>query len=251
LKLLSLTSDSSSQHAPSTASVHFLFIYGTLKRGFHWNSKYLHPRLGARFIAEALTLNKHSLVVGDCGVPYLLYFKNDIDEDTSLAADKGVMKKEVGQMNDGKDLEIVAGAADDDGGGVGGGSQIKGELWEVDDYCLKGLDDYEGMQKGYYQRVVIPVVVVMRTKGEKEDKQSVVQREEQVIMANVNVLVDSSLVNVLQKKELFSEYSLELHERLYKPILHIQVKQCNYYKQPSNWGKTSELIEGTYDIPHH
>eukprot|EP00931_Biecheleriopsis_adriatica_P052593 TRINITY_DN30622_c0_g1_i1.p1 TRINITY_DN30622_c0_g1~~TRINITY_DN30622_c0_g1_i1.p1 ORF type:complete len:349 (-),score=31.10 TRINITY_DN30622_c0_g1_i1:165-1211(-) len=48
----------------------FLFVYGTLKRGMHWNQKFL--TLGADFQGMAITSEAFPLVVGHCGVPYLL-----------------------------------------------------------------------------------------------------------------------------------------------------------------------------------
>jgi gamma-glutamylcyclotransferase (GGCT)/AIG2-like uncharacterized protein YtfP len=47
----------------------FLFVYGTLKRGFHWHKKFLY---NAWFISEAVTCEPHALVVGESGVPYML-----------------------------------------------------------------------------------------------------------------------------------------------------------------------------------
>jgi len=49
---------------------HRLFVYGTLKRGFHWHSKFLKR---ARFVGAAETVDRFPLVVGASGVPYLLY----------------------------------------------------------------------------------------------------------------------------------------------------------------------------------
>eukprot|EP00727_Mastigamoeba_balamuthi_P005279 m51a1_g1475 hypothetical protein (514) ;mRNA; r:266698-268435 len=51
------------------AETHALFVYGTLKRGFHWNRKFLSR---SRFVGEATTAERYPLVVGQCGVPYLL-----------------------------------------------------------------------------------------------------------------------------------------------------------------------------------
>mmetsp|Transcript_20420 Transcript_20420/g.61012 ORF Transcript_20420/g.61012 Transcript_20420/m.61012 type:complete len:625 (+) Transcript_20420:36-1910(+) len=50
---------------------HLLFVYGTLKRGMHWHSKFLST--GAHFVARATTADRFPLVVGQCGVPYLLF----------------------------------------------------------------------------------------------------------------------------------------------------------------------------------
>lgn len=47
-----------------------LFVYGTLKRGFQWNQKYLDR--GAEFVCTAWTQTKWPLVMGECNVPYVL-----------------------------------------------------------------------------------------------------------------------------------------------------------------------------------
>ncbi len=98
----------SSNEAPT-----LLFVYGTLKTGFQWNSKYLSPRLGASYIGHAQTITRFPLVIGDCGVPYLLGDVPNVE-------------------------------------GVEGKQQhwILGELWSVNAEALRGLDDYEGLGKG-------------------------------------------------------------------------------------------------------
>jgi len=47
----------------------YLFVYGTLKSGFHWNQKFLGR---SKFISKAKTVHAYPLVVGESGVPYLL-----------------------------------------------------------------------------------------------------------------------------------------------------------------------------------
>lgn len=191
-------------------NLHYLFVYGTLKTGFHWNTKYLHSRLGARFLSPATTVKRYALVVGDSGVPYLLGdIVGDADEVKDNVGDKVYSER---------------------------CHQLIGELWQVDDYCLQGLDDYEGLQKGYYERITIPVTTSL-------------QAEQGVVEANVYVLTKSS--EDLRGKSYLEEYTLTIHEEQYKPIKHIQVKQCHYYVQPSTWGKTSELIEGAIEAPEH
>jgi hypothetical protein len=54
------------------------------------------------------------------------------------------------------------------------------------------------------------------------------------------VYVLNPSTDALRAKERLSEYNLEMHEQLYKPIQHIQVKQTAYFEKPSTWGKTSE-----------
>mmetsp|Transcript_16301 Transcript_16301/g.24567 ORF Transcript_16301/g.24567 Transcript_16301/m.24567 type:complete len:588 (-) Transcript_16301:62-1825(-) len=110
---------------------HLLFVYGTLKRGFHWSDKYLHRRGEGRvnnFISRAVTRDMHRLVVGKCGVPYL----------------------SLGVAQDG-----VFGSS---------GNRVRGELWCVSSECLQNLDDYEGISKDYYSRKSIFVC----TEGKEE-----------------------------------------------------------------------------------
>jgi gamma-glutamylcyclotransferase (GGCT)/AIG2-like uncharacterized protein YtfP len=38
---------------------------------------------------------------------------------------------------------------------------VKGEVWSVDDETLVGLDEYEGINKGYYDRRSIKVTTAV------------------------------------------------------------------------------------------
>ena len=101
--------------------IYKLFVYGTLKRGFHWNHKFMSR--GATFISNAITIDKYALIMGNCCVPYVL----DVDVD------------DVGH----------------DSGNCG--DRILGELWDVDYETLVNLDDYEGVNKGHYKRKAIKI----------------------------------------------------------------------------------------------
>lgn len=92
-----------------------IFVYGTLKRNFYWSHKYL---FSSRYLGKATTVHPHALVIGDCGVPYLL---GDVEGDAENHC-------------------------------------IEGEVWEVSSVTLQNLDEYEGVGKGYYSRKEIPVV---------------------------------------------------------------------------------------------
>jgi gamma-glutamylaminecyclotransferase len=52
---------------PHTRSI--LFVYGTLRRGYHWHDKFLSR---GRFIGAATTCEPLHLVIGTSGVPYVL-----------------------------------------------------------------------------------------------------------------------------------------------------------------------------------
>jgi gamma-glutamylcyclotransferase (GGCT)/AIG2-like uncharacterized protein YtfP len=231
---------------------HLLFVYGTLKRNFHWNSKYLHTRSSrsdnrsdqagsdpvcsgcsenrnsdtglesfhARFLTEAVTCDRHRLVVGACGVPYL-----SLGTDTSH---------------------------NHDGEGDGEGSCIVGELWVVSDECLKNLDDYEGLSKSYYERTVIEVSpisskILNESEGGKgkvyDDSGAVTSAANTVVLAQVYHL--PVLPSGLEKGPFLEKYSLSMHRELYNPIQHIQVKQLKYIKTPSTWGKTTTTATTT------
>lgn len=164
----------------SSDGSNFLFVYGTLKKGFHWNDKYLNPRVGGCFISKAITVDKFLLVIGQCGVLYVVNPKE-------------------------KNGEI--------------GKKIKGEVWKVTNTCLKGLDEYEGISKGYYLRESIQIEL---ESGKKLDGFIYLLNE----IDNINN-IDNAL----------DEYSLDFHKKWYSPINHIQVKQLRYYKNPSTWGK--------------
>lgn len=151
---------------PAPSLTHRLFVYGTLKTGFHWNKKFLSR---AKLYSKARTVQHFPLVVGQCGVPYLL-----------------------GDMPD-------------------EGKQLVGELFLVDDELLAGMDDYEGVSKNYYERREIQVTADM---------------DAQVYSAFVYILPSST--KELQELEPIEEYSQEIHDRYYKPIQHIQVKQMRY-----------------------
>ena len=153
--------------------------------------------MGGKFLSTAETCEKIPLVIGDCGVPYLL---GDLFGDTAAQS-------------------------------------ICGELYEISPTCLQNLDDYEGVAKEYYSRELIDVVLPSPS-GELPAT---------IVQAFVYVLTSSS--EYLRSRPYLSEYDISTHKRLYNPIKHIQIKQKNYYKVASSWGKTTEdaaVDESTY-----
>lgn len=190
-----------------------LFVYGTLKRGFQWNQKYLSPRMGARFVSEAITVDAVPLVVGDCGVPYVLgdMIKKD-SEDDCISSSSPIVP-------------------------------VIGEVWEVSSSCLKNLDDYEGISKGYYSRQTVKYSYYTQSNKKETELHTKMSDQE----AFIYVLNHSTAE--LRAKPKLSEYTLEMHLELYRPIQHIQIKQKNYYKVASTWGKTQKTFdESTYAL---
>eukprot|EP01031_Cornospumella_fuschlensis_P030999 gene30999-37465_t len=185
--------DNTRFHTNNHNKKHSLFVYGTLKRGFQWNAKYLAARLGARFICPAVTQLAFPLVIGDCGVPYLL-----------------------GDMP------------------AGTGKCVKGELWEISEEVLQGLDDYEGIAKGYYVRAEIDCIAI----PEEGIDSKTGKKGQKVVKAQVYMV--SKSFRDLREKDYVDEYTHE--NSRYQAIQHILVKQVAYYKEASTWGKTKELI---------
>ena len=199
-------------------SKQLLFVYGTLKRGFQWNTKYLAERLGCSFICEAVSaqvwnrtrlllflfvasvtwflLQPMTLVLGESGVPYLLRAR---------------------------DGQVVSDASQE--------HHITGELWEVSNEAMQGLDEYEGVSKGYYSRTTIHVHGI-----------GVFARFREWI-AEVYVLNDAP--EELVKRPRINEYTLDMHKQLYNAIVHVQRKQHAYLGwSASTWGKMADRVVG-------
>eukprot|EP01113_Clastostelium_recurvatum_P000566 TRINITY_DN10257_c0_g1_i3.p1 TRINITY_DN10257_c0_g1~~TRINITY_DN10257_c0_g1_i3.p1 ORF type:complete len:566 (+),score=106.24 TRINITY_DN10257_c0_g1_i3:1-1698(+) len=103
--------------SPPHRTTHLMFFYGTLKQNCHWNKKFLSQ---SKFVSRVVSVDPLPLVVGACGVPYLL----------DLAPDDPSSHKF---------------------------HHVRGELWEVDSVTRQNLDEYEGVSKGYYTRKTIRV----------------------------------------------------------------------------------------------
>lgn len=202
-----------------------LFVYGTLKRGYYWNTKYLSHRVGGRYVCEAITTEPHYLTLGDCGVPYLLLLLKNENTDTAT---------------DTADTTVVT------------GKRIKGELWEVTADCLRCLDDYEGVSKGYYNRATISVTIddeATRRVYQSSHIQAAVyilakERHTSHLFSSSSSSSDSSFSSSPSSSSSFlAEYTLDMQRAYYNPISHIQIKQVKYFQSPSTWG--SKLDQAT------
>jgi gamma-glutamylcyclotransferase (GGCT)/AIG2-like uncharacterized protein YtfP len=130
-----------------------------------------------------------ALVLGESGVPYLLRPSEEIESDASQV------------------------------------HRIVGELWEVSSEALQGLDEYEGVDKGYYSRATIPVHGIVSPFGFKKEW-----------MADVYVI--NNAPKELKERPRIKEYTLDMHHRLYNAIVHVQRKQHAYLGwSASTWGK--------------
>ena len=238
----------------------YLFVYGTLKRGFHWSRKYLHQRTEAgtaavaeggeryaRFVWPAISVSKHLLFVGDCGVPYLSLLSPSTP-DTETETETGT------QSQTGTEETEAAG-------------HVVGELWEVSAECLRNLDDYEGTSKGYYQRTSLQVILPQRQEQEQEScvgqeglgqhevcaqvyhmtappatllkagatlVEHTHQRQRQSMESEGDKVVEGEEGNL----EPLVEYTLDLHRARYRPVRHIRIKQRGYLgdRGASAWG---------------
>jgi gamma-glutamylcyclotransferase (GGCT)/AIG2-like uncharacterized protein YtfP len=119
-----------SRAAAAAAAPTLLFVYGTLKRGCHWHSKHLSD---ARFVCEATSTEPLRLVLGECGVPYLLLplppsnETDDTDADADADADA-----DTAQTATCRSLKRR-----------GKGKRVRGELYVVSTETLAGIDEYE------------------------------------------------------------------------------------------------------------
>jgi hypothetical protein len=92
-------------------------------------------------------------------------------------------------------------------------------VYACSDEQLQGLDEYEGLSKGYYERRCIPVLL-------QRDNHSSGGAAWRRVDCDVYMLKASSkALAELARKQPLSEYSLSVHRTMYKPIRHIQVKQ--------------------------
>lgn len=188
-----------------------LFVYGTLKRNFHWNQKYLHNRVGpngelnSKYLGAAVTAKQHVLTIGKCGVPYLSLCSEG--ESSSSIGDKG---------------------------------HILGELWEVSSECLKNLDDYEGIGKKYYKRTMEPVITLNDSSTEIKAHVYFLDVPVSELLARTSAVSPTAATSGTGP---ILEYDLKIHKTLYNPIEHIQIKQLKYLDhKTSNWGHLPHSI---------
>jgi hypothetical protein len=110
---------------------------------------------------------------------------------------------------------------------------IKGEVWSVDDETLTGLDEYEGISKGYYNRREITVSAIAHPN--KHTK--------------VHAYFKIKSTPELAKGPFLEEYSLDIHQTLYKAIKRIFesffcLTKNRYTSKATNvpWCKTGQFV---------
>merc|ERR1712216_873560 len=104
---------------------------------------------------------------------------------------------------------------------MGGQHLIRGELWRVDAESLAGLDDYEGVTKGYYARVSVDC---RETSRSSRHRTHTVQAQMYGIIATQHLWSDQELHGL----QCVPEYTSKMHEALYRPVEHILLKQQLY-----------------------
>jgi len=177
-----------------------LFVYGTLKRNFHWNQKFM--SLCGSFVAEAETVEQWPLVVGNCGVPYVLLQHRELNHKHN----------------------------------------IRGELWEVNEEALIGMDDYEGVTKGYYGRVPIECRVTSSAQPPHRHVPHVVQAHMYGLVSACHLWTEEELPML----NCVPEYTLDMHEAHYRPIEHISVKQQLYLSHARRYNATDDHAAPTH-----
>jgi hypothetical protein len=104
---------------------------------------------------------------------------------------------------------------------------IIGELWEVSNEAMQGLDEYEGVSKGYYSRTTILVHGIGAFARFKE--------------WTAYVYVLNHAAEELAKRPHINEYTLDMHKQMYNAIVHVQRKQHAYLGwSASTWGKMAD-----------
>jgi len=88
---------------------------------------------------------------------------------------------------------------------------------------LQGLDEYEGINKGYYHRQAVAIDLV-----EAEDETLDVQRFSCQGRVHADVYFKTESSDALRQGPFLEEYALEWHKEHYHPIQHIWVKQELY-----------------------
>jgi gamma-glutamylcyclotransferase (GGCT)/AIG2-like uncharacterized protein YtfP len=174
-----------------------MFFYGTLKRAFHWCSKYLTPHV-AEFVGKARTVRAARLVVGESGVPYCFF---------------------------------------DCGSAVTDAMRVRGELWKVNEEGLQGLDEYEGVGKGHYARRLIEVDDESKSShdndNDDDDNDGADSPRVRAYVYEPSAAFGAKLGAALGGLKSIEEYTLDTHKQLYRPIAHIEVKQALYLSEIS------------------
>lgn len=181
--------------------------------------------------------------MGDSGVPYLLLNQHDDDqtmtENTTIGTTVVTSSHTDDDDNDGTnktDNSAIYNNNNDNNDEERSMNIIKGELWLISDETLNSLDDYEGIQKGYYVRKEESVELILNQNNKKIENHNTTgkfsetmnphESEEDILhQAHVYGLVEMPSHLSKQKLSFISEYTLDFHQTCYKPIRHIQVKQ--------------------------
>jgi gamma-glutamylcyclotransferase (GGCT)/AIG2-like uncharacterized protein YtfP len=112
----------------------------------------------------------------------------------------------------------------------GAGKRVRGELWRVTTSTIARIDAYEGVDKGYYERRKIQVVVSSESSSKSEE-----QEEE------VWVYMLAKPTEWMRRAVFLEVYSRETHDAKYNPIRHILIKQEGYLEHTnSTWGLSDE-----------
>ena len=165
-----------------------LFVYGTLKRQCHWHSKYLSD---SQSVGSATTVQPHPLVVGQCGVPYLL----DTLNETNPRA-----------------------------------KHVRGKVWRISSDTVKNIDDYEDIGKNHYIRKEIDVALKDDDTARVDSMPMTGQPMRAFCYFYAmkqdprNAHLDESLMHA----DCIAEYTVQEQKKSYKPIHHIQAKQLQY-----------------------
>ena len=169
---------SSSSSSALHHTTHKLFVYGTLKRGFYNHRVYLakaEARQTAVYRGTAMTQDNLTLQLrGPRYIPALM--------------------KPLGEKS-------------------GSGCPVRGEVYDVSDKVLQAMDVLEGVARGFYYRMEIPVLL---SPQKDNDNQNGENKSDNVLNCWV-YLQNPSLETSDDATPHYPEYTAELHAKYVPP----------------------------------
>ena len=99
---------------------------------------------------------------------------------------------------------------------------VDGELWRVSPSTLEGLDQYEGVDKAYYGRVMMRVSITT-------DGASSLSQPPETTEAQVYGILSSP--SALRQLPFLQENTAEIHRQTYNAVAHIGLNPSRYLRR--------------------
>jgi len=176
-------------------------------------------------VMRAVTVRRWALVFGECNVPYILgdvKFDSDSNNNKSNNGDNNTATSTTDHKSSNNTQKQQHTHTHTHTQQARTGHHIIGEIWLVNNAILEGLDEYEGITKGYYCRSDIEV----RPCNNAHTQHTNTHDNTGILKADAYFKITSS--PRLRSKKYYDEYTLEYHRQHYRAIQHIRVKQKMY-----------------------